>query len=191
MASASDARARVSSLLPTVFFDPTGATLPTPGQKSDCESAPHDRDDIPWAARRKIRCDAVARQAGLEPAIRWVRAVASLPTLRHQVRMITTLPLSPPTTNAATTPAIRHALASPLAPQSRVEFFRLPASGERDPFFGLSRSWYYKAASIGEIRMIAVRQRGAVRGVRLVVYDSVADYIRRAASEATAAVIAP
>lgn len=28
--------------------------------------------------------------------------------------------------------------------------------------------------------MIAVRQRGALRGVRLVVYDSVIDYIRRA-----------
>ena len=29
--------------------------------------------------------------------------------------------------------------------------------------------------------MIAVRQRGALRGVRLVVYDSVCAYIRRAA----------
>jgi hypothetical protein len=67
-----------------------------------------------------------------------------------------------------------------------VEFFRLPQPGKRDPHFGLSRAWYYKAATLGEIRMIAVRQRGALRGVRLVVYDSVADYIRRAAQiEAT------
>ena len=63
----------------------------------------------------------------------------------------------------------------------RVEFFRLPTPGRRDPHFGLSRSWYYKAAALGEIKMVAVRQRGALRGVRLVVYDSVADYIRRAA----------
>lgn len=66
--------------------------------------------------------------------------------------------------------------------QHRVEFFRLPQPGKRDPYFGLSRGWYYyKAAELGEIRMVSVRQRGALRGVRLVVYDSVADYIRRSA----------
>ncbi|MEO7797251.1 MAG: hypothetical protein ABIY47_05950 [Opitutaceae bacterium] len=65
--------------------------------------------------------------------------------------------------------------------QHRVEFFRLPQPGKRDPYFGLSRAWYYKAATLGEIRMVAVRQRNALRGVRLVVYDSVADYIRRSA----------
>jgi hypothetical protein len=65
--------------------------------------------------------------------------------------------------------------------QHRVEFFRLPAPGKRDPFFGLSRGWYYKAHAAGEIRMVAVRQRGALRGVRLVAYDSVCAYIRRAA----------
>ena len=41
----------------------------------------------------------------------------------------------------------------------RVEFFRLPAPGKRDPHFGLSRGWYYKAADLGEIKMIALRQR--------------------------------
>ena len=61
----------------------------------------------------------------------------------------------------------------------RVEFFRLPAPGKRDPHFGLSRGWYYKAAGFGEIKMVALRQRGSLRGVRLVAYDSVADYIRR------------
>jgi hypothetical protein len=65
------------------------------------------------------------------------------------------------------------------AEQHRVEFFRLPHPGKRDPHFGLSRGWYYKAHAAGEIRMVAVRQRGALRGVRLVVYDSVMDYIRR------------
>jgi hypothetical protein len=63
----------------------------------------------------------------------------------------------------------------------QVEFFRLPAPGKRDPFFGLSRGWYYKAHAAGEIRMVAVRQRGALRGVRLVAYDSVCAYIHRAA----------
>ena len=80
------------------------------------------------------------------------------------------------------------ALTPPLsqATPHHVEFFRLPQPGKRDPHFGLSRAWYYKAATLGEIRMIAVRQRGALRGVRLVVYDSVADYIRRAGEEAAA-----
>jgi hypothetical protein len=66
----------------------------------------------------------------------------------------------------------------------RVEFFRLPAPGKRDPFFGLSRGWYYKAAAAGEIKMVAVRQRNSLRGVRLVIYDSVVAYIHRAAGAA-------
>ena len=65
-----------------------------------------------------------------------------------------------------------------------VEFFRLPAPGKRDPYSGLSRGWYYKAAALGEIKMVAVRQRHALRGVRLVVYDAVCAYIRRAAQTA-------
>ena len=63
----------------------------------------------------------------------------------------------------------------------QIEFFRLPAPGKRDPFFGLSRGWYYKAAAMGEIKMVALRQRDSLRGVRLVVYESVVAYIRRAA----------
>ncbi len=73
------------------------------------------------------------------------------------------------------------------AAMQRVEFFRLPAPGKRDPHFGLSRGWYYKAAGSGEIKMVALRQRGALRGVRLVAYDSVCDYIRRAAQVTPAA----
>jgi hypothetical protein len=76
---------------------------------------------------------------------------------------------------------------SPETTTRRVEFFRLPGPGKRDPFFGLSRGWYYKAESLGEIKMISVRRRNALRGVRLVVYDSVADHIRRAAEMPTKA----
>jgi hypothetical protein len=78
---------------------------------------------------------------------------------------------------------------TPAAGQAvhRVEFFRLPAPGKRDPHFGLSRGWYYKAAALGEIKMVAVRQRGALRGVRLVVHDTVCDYIRRSMGTNSAA----
>lgn len=64
---------------------------------------------------------------------------------------------------------------------NRVEFFRLPSPGKRDPHFGLSRGWYYKAAALGQIKMVAVRHGAAARGVRLVVYESVVAYIQRAA----------
>ncbi|HEY3755289.1 MAG TPA: hypothetical protein VGL42_03980 [Opitutaceae bacterium] len=73
----------------------------------------------------------------------------------------------------------------PVTP--RPEFFRLPPPGKRDPHFGLSRGWYYKAAAAGEIKMVAVRQRGAMRGIRLVVFESVIDYIRRSAEAITPA----
>lgn len=63
----------------------------------------------------------------------------------------------------------------------RIEFFRLPPPGKRDPFFGLSRGWYYKAAAAGEIKMVAVRPRNSLRAVRLVICDSVVAYIHRAA----------
>jgi hypothetical protein len=71
-------------------------------------------------------------------------------------------------------------IASAPVPPHSVEFFRLPPPGKRDPHFGLSRGWYYKTASLGEIKMVSIRQRGALRGVRLVVYASVVEYIRRA-----------
>ena len=80
-------------------------------------------------------------------------------------------------------------LLSPATSPSHVEFFRLPPPGKRDPHFGLSRSWYYKAAASGEVKMVSVRQRNALRGVRLIVYDSVADYIRRASDAETPATV--
>ncbi|MBE2212688.1 MAG: hypothetical protein IAE82_02375 [Opitutaceae bacterium] len=69
------------------------------------------------------------------------------------------------------------------SPARTVEFFRIPAPGKRDPHFGLSRAWYYQAAARGEIKTVAIRRRGTIRGVRLVVYDSVRDYIRRSSAD--------
>jgi hypothetical protein len=69
---------------------------------------------------------------------------------------------------------------SPKSPP--VEFFRLPRPGERDPHFGLARSWYYQAAAQGEIKLVSLRHRGAIRGVRLVSYDSVLEHIQRASA---------
>jgi hypothetical protein len=62
--------------------------------------------------------------------------------------------------------------------RSRPEFFRLPKSGG-DPYFGLGRSYYYEGEKQGNWRLVRLRQRGKVRGVTLVPYDAVADFIRK------------
>lgn len=60
----------------------------------------------------------------------------------------------------------------------RPEFFRLPTKGG-DPFFGLTRAFYY----IGEIRgywkLTRIRARGKIRGITLVSYDAVAAFIHK------------
>jgi len=62
--------------------------------------------------------------------------------------------------------------------QSPPEFFRLPKSGG-DPYFGLGRSYYYEGEKQGYWRLIRIRQRGKVRGVTLVPYDTIANFIRK------------
>jgi hypothetical protein len=57
------------------------------------------------------------------------------------------------------------------------ETFRLPKSGEKDPFFGLSRSFYYELEATGVIRLIRLRKRGNSRGITLIPYDEVQNYI--------------
>jgi hypothetical protein len=64
----------------------------------------------------------------------------------------------------------------------RPEFFRLPKAGG-DPYFGLGRSYYYAGEQLGYWRLIRIRQRGKVRGVTLVPYDSIAAFIRRQDNE--------
>jgi hypothetical protein len=61
---------------------------------------------------------------------------------------------------------------------SRPETFRLPKSGG-DPFFGITRSFYYRGEELGYWRLIRIRDRGKLRGVTLVPYDAVSAFIRR------------
>jgi hypothetical protein len=46
--------------------------------------------------------------------------------------------------------------------------FRLPRVGLRDPYFGLSRAWYYGAESDGRLSLIRLREKGKKRGATLV-----------------------
>jgi hypothetical protein len=62
---------------------------------------------------------------------------------------------------------------------SRPETFRLPKGRERDPFFGFSRSFFYHGEEVGYWRLIRIRERGKQRGITLVPYDAVAQFVRR------------
>jgi len=46
--------------------------------------------------------------------------------------------------------------------------FRLPKVGQRDPYFGLSRSWYYAAEADGRLSLIRLREKGKTRGTTLI-----------------------
>ena len=59
----------------------------------------------------------------------------------------------------------------------RPETFRLPKTGG-DPFFGFCRSFYYRGEQLGYWQLIRIRERGKLRGVTLVPYDAVANFVR-------------
>ena len=60
------------------------------------------------------------------------------------------------------------------------EFFRLPRTGERDPYFGNTRSQYYAWEREGIVKLVHLRKRGKTRGTVFVPYDQVAARIREA-----------
>ena len=80
-----------------------------------------------------------------------------------------------------TTELLKVPLASGAQPQPP-ETFRLPRNKERDPFFSLSRAYYYEAEKAGMIKLIRLRKKGHLRGVTLVPYRAVAELIQRAAA---------
>jgi hypothetical protein len=58
------------------------------------------------------------------------------------------------------------------------EFFRLPITGHCK-YFGLTRSWYYAAEQRGWIKLKRLRERGKLRGVTLVPYYAVKEFLSR------------
>lgn len=68
----------------------------------------------------------------------------------------------------------------------RPEFIRLPQPGKRCPYTGLTRSGLNNLILPCDlnghrppVRSICLRQRGAVRGTRLICYDSLMVYLRQ------------
>ena len=60
---------------------------------------------------------------------------------------------------------------------SRPEFFRLPKKGV-DPYFGFTRSFYYSGEQRGYWKLVRIRGRGKVRGVSLIPYDAIAQFVK-------------
>lgn len=67
---------------------------------------------------------------------------------------------------------------------SKPEWLRLPASGTRCRFTGLSRSTLNELTIPGPandgsppVKSVVLRKRGALRGIRLISYDSLMNYL--------------
>ncbi len=58
------------------------------------------------------------------------------------------------------------------------EFYRLPTVGH-DPYFSLTRSWYYEAEKRGWIKLKRLRERGKLRGVTLIPYHAVKGFLNQ------------
>jgi hypothetical protein len=65
------------------------------------------------------------------------------------------------------------------SPNIRPECFRLPCPGERDPYFNLSRSTYYELEQAKQIKLIRLLKPGLKRGVTLISYDAMRDFVSR------------
>jgi hypothetical protein len=65
-----------------------------------------------------------------------------------------------------------------LGAATRPEFFRLPKAGQPDPFFGLPRSRFYELEEAGAIHLTRLHKDGKTRGITLVPYDQLRDYLR-------------
>jgi hypothetical protein len=66
----------------------------------------------------------------------------------------------------------------PTSGAIKPEFLPLPRPGTVCPVCGLGRSFLYQLINDGRIQSVSLRQRGKARGKRLIVADSVLEYLR-------------
>jgi hypothetical protein len=74
--------------------------------------------------------------------------------------------------------ATPEASAEAIAFALRPEYYRLPKPGVADPYFGLSRAFYYAAEKRGWLKLVRLRDAGKDRGVTLINYSDVASLVR-------------
>lgn len=75
----------------------------------------------------------------------------------------------------------RKAVALPPSPETialRPDFFRLPKPGLSDPFFGFSRSFYYRLEKRGALKLFRILDEGKEKGVTLIRYRDVWDFVQ-------------
>jgi hypothetical protein len=60
----------------------------------------------------------------------------------------------------------------------RPETYRLPKPGSGDPFWGFSRSFYYRGEELGYWRLIRIAAPGKSRGVTLIPYAEIEKFVR-------------
>jgi hypothetical protein len=63
------------------------------------------------------------------------------------------------------------------------EFLPMPGPGQTCPYSGLRRGMIYGLWRAGEIETICVRRKGKARGRRLIVAESLRNYLRRLRAE--------
>lgn len=85
----------------------------------------------------------------------------------------------PKTNNTVAVPYTTDPVAAPANSCNKPEFLRLPKSGTLCPWTGLSRSkmWQVIQSSNGKIKTVCLRRKGAVKGARLIHFDSLMNYL--------------
>jgi hypothetical protein len=68
-------------------------------------------------------------------------------------------------------------------PSLRPEWIRLPKEGSNCVFTGLSRSYIAGLIREGKVHSRSLLNHGARRGIRLISYDSIMDFIKGASEE--------
>lgn len=78
--------------------------------------------------------------------------------------------------------AFESGIAGGKSVKNKPEWLRVP---EAVRLFGLGRSYLYELIGAGSIRSTSIRRRGALRGIRLISYDSLVAYIECGVVEET------
>jgi hypothetical protein len=118
----------------------------------------------------------VLRQPNAKTGVRLVNVASLRAYLRNQI--------DPPAA-CGSAPRTPHEHSEPAQPNAGVEFLRLPKSKERDPLFGLSRSFLNQLILSCEenghrppVLSHVLRRRGSQRGIRLINVDSLRRHIK-------------
>jgi hypothetical protein len=119
-------------------------------------------------------------------------SVLRQPNAKTGVRLVNVASLLAYIKNQTDQPAARagadrtpHEHSEPAQPNAGIEFLRLPKSKERDPLFGLSRSFLNQLILSCEenghrppVLSHMLRRRGSQRGIRLISVDSLRQHIK-------------